>query len=982
LHILQKALVGHLDKNDPIKTTTTTKKTQQHANRNDDNNNEVAIPNMTTVLVSGPSGTGKTALVRHFVSVQQHQILYGAGKFEQWEPNFGAASPYAVLLQALTGVVQQIVKEENDNDKQQSSNNKALSLLLDEYLTPSQRDCIQELIPNSIELWSSHKNSNNGNEAGDDSSEELSTSGRYGSSTDLFVSSKSFSLAKSEYKRNWHIDGGEQGGYHFAFQLSHVTLALRSFLSALAETDRPLVLFLDDIQWAGNKALTSISTLLMEVSSSSSSRASPTLSDTHNYKNLQPTSGRNTTNELMAPEMPSSNGNRQRRNLLFIGAVRSEDNDGKRLDWLANRLSSKATIRIHLKHLDYECTHQIVNSALKQESEDTRALANAVYRTTKGNPYFVLKYLVMLQRERLLLYSFVSYQWQWNLNLIQNEINGTDNVVHLLSRQVERLPRDVRAVLRLAACLGFYFDIVVLQEIVLREGLLPDDTTTTARDDLDWNSHTATSNKKLNTRKYKQHALSLRSKNGMHTSKYGRLMVSQYDPIMLKSEQKENAALCAAWVSNVLGRAEREGLIERASNKQYKFSHDRVQRCLYEITPPGKPLDLLHLRIGRLVRDTYLTNLDDNEEKDDSDDNAISQNAMLDFAVEQLNMSASYIRDAEERIGLIELNLEASDKAGQHLTFLGAAPFLRMAQSLVEDEDWEDRYDLCLEVFSAVAEVEHSCGNSARALHAVDIILAKARNFDHKIRAIFVKVNALGAQGRLSAAIKEGRDALEHLGEVLPSKLGSINASLDNHKTNKSLRKLSRNQLLNLPEMKDPSKMAAVQLLNSLSLFAWHAAEESLLTAIILHLMTITLKYGQTQWTPFTYATYAMLLGARGDTTLATEFGSLAMELLQRTKSLAALPRTHLIIYTFINHLQQPLFDSVEPLLNAHRVGIESGELEYGSLAVSSYASLYVFIGLPLSNFSSDMRTISEQLHYFQQNVALWNLFGLVVFRL
>ena len=61
--------------------------------------------------------------------------------------------------------------------------------------------------------------------------------------------------------------GNTDGEQHFGFQLSRTALALQAFLGALSETNRPLVLFLDDLQWADNHSLAFISTLLTEFSS-------------------------------------------------------------------------------------------------------------------------------------------------------------------------------------------------------------------------------------------------------------------------------------------------------------------------------------------------------------------------------------------------------------------------------------------------------------------------------------------------------------------------------------------------------------------------------------------------------------------------------------------------------------------------------------------------------------------------------------------
>ena len=93
----------------------------------------------------------------------------------------------------------------------------------------------------------------------------------------------------------------------------------------------------------------------------------------------------------------------------------------------------------------------------------------------------------------------------------------------------------------------------------------------------------------------------------------------------------------------------------------------------------------------------------------------------------------------------------------------------------------------------------------------------------------------------------------------------------------------------------------------------------------------MTLEYGQCEWTPFVDAASAKLLSAYGDVGLDRTFVALNLDLLaMRSHSDQVLPRTNFIVFTFANHFSQPLIHSLEPFLDAHRMGLETGELAYG----------------------------------------------------
>jgi hypothetical protein len=392
------------------------------------------------------------------------------------------------------------------------------------------------------------------------------------------------------------------------------------------------------------------------------------------------------------------------------------------------------------------------------------------------------------------------------------------------------------------------------------------------------------------------------------------------------------------------------------------------------MTPPGRGRDLRHLRIGRLVRDTYTAKLEEAAAWD-NDCELSSHSGLLFVAVEHLNKVSDYIKNTDERISLIELNLAASSAAEQNSSFFSAAKYLRKARALLQIDplcdDWKMHPQLALAVFNASAEAERACGNFDEALLLASTISSRFVGVK-KLRATRVTVDCLGVQMRSQEAINEACQALDILGEAIPRRFGRKRILLEVFLTKIELRKFSREDLVSLPEMKDPSKREAIRFLDCVFRFAWQSANEDLLSGAILRLMRLTMSYGQCEWTSFVYATFAMLLSACGDVRLGQTFVELSEDMLRkREDSRHIAPKTKFVVYTFANHFTKPNIHGLEQFLDAHRTGLETGELESGSLALSSYASLYVAYGLSLKNFLSDMLQVSEQLAHFRQDVAL-----------
>lgn len=446
-----------------------------------------------------------------------------------------------------------------------------------------------------------------------------------------------------------------------------------------------------------------------------------------------------------------------------------------------------------------------------------------------------------------------------------------------------------------------------------------------------------------------------------------------------------------------------------------QFSHNQVQQACYELVPPGYAHDMRHLRIGRLIRDSYAAKLDQSNWWDSDD--KLPDTTMLFLAVEHLNKASHHFKEEQERIGLVELNLMASFTAEKSGSFHSAAKYLAHARNLLQtsdspcfdtyvvervkasklaarlgdevmnvslsfrrlkhanddehNDDWNSHRRLTLEVYNASAEIERACGDFDKALDMATAVACRVDGLE-ALRATRVIVDCLGVQTRLTEAIYEAKRALDLVGEGLPPRFGRLRIWTETAKLKRLLKQFSREGLLSLPEMRTPEKREAIQLLNSVYRFAWETENEALLTGVCLRLMRVTLKYGQCKWTPFVYATFAMMLSSFGDVALGRTFLNLSEDLVaKRGESTLVTPRTNFATYTFANHFTQPLIHSLEPCLDAHRIGLRTGEVEYGSLALSTYACVYVVHGLSLTNFLADMQFCSQQLTYFGQEAAL-----------
>jgi predicted ATPase/HPt (histidine-containing phosphotransfer) domain-containing protein len=186
----------------------------------------------------------------------------------------------------------------------------------------------------------------------------------------------------------------------------------RRFLEASAREGSPLVLFIDDLQWADSASLT-----ILELVLSSDSQS----------------------------------------HLLVIGNFRDSEVDAAHpLSGCLERLDRKLPIhRIELGPLLPSDVLELVSDALPLRKQDVAPLAALISDKTSGNPFFIGQFLQRLEAEGHLPFE-PGRGFSWDLGAI-TALGATDNVVDLVVGRLGTLERTAQELLRLAACVGHTF---------------------------------------------------------------------------------------------------------------------------------------------------------------------------------------------------------------------------------------------------------------------------------------------------------------------------------------------------------------------------------------------------------------------------------------------------------------------------------------------------------------------------------------------
>lgn len=180
-------------------------------------------------------------------------------------------------------------------------------------------------------------------------------------------------------------------------------------LLAVVSPDRPVVLVLDDLQWASNSALRFADAVLTD------------------------------------PDL---------RGLLLVGAFR-EDEVGPEhpLGTLRERWDRVGTPPplLRMRALPVADQAQLLAAMLNLETPQARELAEVMNECGNGNPHDIIELVNALRRDEVLLPGAAG--WSWDAGAIRRHI-GDGDVLDVLARRLERLPATTVEVLGVMACLG------------------------------------------------------------------------------------------------------------------------------------------------------------------------------------------------------------------------------------------------------------------------------------------------------------------------------------------------------------------------------------------------------------------------------------------------------------------------------------------------------------------------------------------------
>ncbi|CAJ1948001.1 unnamed protein product [Cylindrotheca closterium] len=331
------------------------------------------LSNKEVVLISGPGGMGKSRVARTLKDeLGETGGFFAEGKFDMNSTD----EPYSAIANAFGKICQHIKNETPD-------------------AIPTIRQTIEKQLGDEVQLL-----------------------------VQLIPDLSDLLKDEHESIRHSNIDitGLENG-------LDRMRYAFRVLTRLFTKECTPMVVFLDDLQWADLSSLQMLEFL------------------TTDTQNPNP--------------------------MMILGCYRSEEVDENSL--LYNKIVAMRKQRDRHRFLmteievgpfeSHNIEEVITMAAPCANQEDCRKLAELCLKRTLGNVFFVLEFLRMLQLEALVQYDFSTRKWSWDLAKIEEATMSTANVAVLLKERMRKLPQEVQAFLQCSAYLGSTFSVASITAV-------------------------------------------------------------------------------------------------------------------------------------------------------------------------------------------------------------------------------------------------------------------------------------------------------------------------------------------------------------------------------------------------------------------------------------------------------------------------------------------------------------------------------------
>eukprot|EP00538_Stauroneis_constricta_P012536 CAMPEP_0119546566 /NCGR_PEP_ID=MMETSP1352-20130426/933_1 /TAXON_ID=265584 /ORGANISM="Stauroneis constricta, Strain CCMP1120" /LENGTH=1343 /DNA_ID=CAMNT_0007591285 /DNA_START=65 /DNA_END=4096 /DNA_ORIENTATION=+ len=870
-------------------------------------------------FIWGLSGTGKSRLVEQFcdevrekedsaaaaTAIQQqakHEKDGDAASNPKPKPyiiqgkhdeHTGIADPFGAIIQAFTSFANQVVANEPPEEVA------CIRSLIKAALTDDGKSIIK-IVPAFQKLLGADSTRN---------AEDASA-----------VSNSSSTQSSLQYEQMVH--GYDTLATDMAQnRLRYIFLSL---IKAIATKERPLVLFLDDLQWSSNATMDLIQMVLMDKNLHGFFLVGTIRQDPNPH-----------TNEVM--EMDSNLPLSVMLRSLQEAALAAESATSTR------RKGTPCWLDVHLSNMSLDDTRGFLASVLQQPAGEVAQLASDIHKNTSGNVYFILQLVQHIQANIMANDGDIGTGDTDAMMLASAKVRqgSSNDIVDLIASRIDRLSPKLRTALIVASHIQFEFDIGTLC-IAL-------------------------------------HSLSVHIFDSVASfAQEERSPPSHQDKPITESEVEQ--LLEEAVLSGLL--------LHTIGTTIYKFSHDRIQQAAKTLVlgeDRGKlryRLGLCLLGIYHSAQDSkegdgndpsryeYCKQFDGSKNRSSSKF-APSQVVSTAQGSSLLFIAADHLNSIPSKHHLFNasLNTEVAQEATDLGALTSALKYCEVAFAELGKirTPWKDHYDLTLRLHRVRADVELALGNFDVGCELVNEVCQNSRSVTDSIPTIISKSEALGRQSRGIDSIAVTLQPLQST-RMVPKRGVIWTIMKDLMWIKMYFRNHTDKEVLSLPLLTEPKYYVSMDLMNQV--MAQAVQNGSVVTDWLICTMKsirMTLKHGICKHSALAFTFLSILSLAQNDQQGAKRFADLAIAILRQTNSEGSGGFVYCVCAVTIYRWSEPFTKCLSLFRTAYYASMERGDLQNGFITMFTSIMYSYFDGYPVDKINRAMKMLIDEKELYKE---------------
>ncbi|MFH1156504.1 MAG: AAA family ATPase [Pseudomonadota bacterium] len=379
----------------------------------------------------------------------------------------------------------------------------------------------------------------------------------------------------------------------------------------------------------------------------------------------------------------------------------------------------------------------------------------------------------------------------------------------------------------------------------------------------------------------------------------------------------------------------------------YTFVHDRIHQACYRALAPGTAKQV-HYAIGSDMIKGFEAS------------GTVPPDSVYLRAVSQLNGGRDCITERSEARRLVRLNILAGNKAKRAIAYQTALDSIRVAMELLEEDDWQTDYGLCLEVFTLGAEVAFLSGETALSEALFNTLLSRVRTASEKAGIFGMQAVNHTVTADYGLAVGKAVKALGLMGIRIPEAPGKARVLLSYLQARRCLGKRPVQDLVDLPVIRDADDLKRTRLFRSIGIASILSGNSSLFMLSAIQAVKFYLKSGNSPQSAVSYAAFASFCSMLGKHDMGQAFMQLALDLNTRFEDIEYRPMIHFINANYVSLWHEHLSLSASYYRKAAEAAFQAGDY---------FFLCYEFIGDAIDPLL-DMETLIARLRRHVNAIA------------